>query len=98
MDFSGLSDKLAGMKRDAEEREAKRLANELGLDYLDLSTTSVNLDAFKSIPEISAREANTVPVSLKAKKLMVAVANPNAPATTALIKNLLTRYSVEVVV
>ena len=98
MDFSGLSEKLTGMKRDAEERDAKRLANELGLDYLDLSTTSVNLDAFKSIPEISAREANTVPVSLKAKKLMVAVANPKAPATTALIKNLLTRYSVEVVV
>ncbi|OGE84618.1 MAG: hypothetical protein A2846_02845 [Candidatus Doudnabacteria bacterium RIFCSPHIGHO2_01_FULL_49_9] len=91
-----LSSKIALMKKEAEERDARRVADASKLPYLDLSTLAVDRDAFAAFPEDAARAASAVPVKLAQKKLIVAIADPNNPATVALLADLKSRgFSVE---
>ncbi len=42
-----LKEKLAKLRRDGEERAAQRLAEKLGLSYVDLGKVPVSLDAVR---------------------------------------------------
>ena len=46
-----LQQKLIKLKREAEEREAQRIAQKFGLPYIDLSKAPVQIVAFGLIDE-----------------------------------------------
>lgn len=76
------------LHREGEERQAKRLAGELGLSYVDLAKTPVSVDAVKVIPEAEARDAKVASLESKASKVAVAAANPRAPAAAKVIRDI----------
>ena len=53
--MSFIEDQLLKVKRQAEEREVKRKATELGLEYLDLTLSPVETEALHLISETQAR-------------------------------------------
>ena len=71
------SDMLGKIQREGEEREARRKAEELGLLYLDVKTTPVQLEAFKIISEEKARQFKVAPFQFKAKTVALASADPS---------------------
>ncbi len=71
--FLKIKDKLANMRREAEERDAKRRAEKTGFPYVDLSATSINIEALSLIPEEEAKNAKLAAVEFKEKKIALAV-------------------------
>ncbi len=69
---SAIEQQLLKVRRDAEEREVKRKAEELNLPYLDLSRRSIQAEALKLISKNEAQEAGVVPVEVKGKELALA--------------------------
>lgn len=76
------------MKREGEERDAKRLAESLGLPYLDLSVIPFDQGALAAFGRGQAEEAAAVPIKLKQKELMVACADPALLAAKNLFDDL----------
>jgi type IV pilus assembly protein PilB len=95
-----LEEKLAAQRRAAEEADAKRRAEKLGLPYLDLISTRVptEIKAMQLVPEEEARKASLLPLQLVRKKLVVAALNPENPETKAVLEKLKEKYEVEVAV
>lgn len=83
-----LQDKLAKMRREAEERSAERLAKELGFIYIDLRHAPVSLEAMKLIPENDAKDAKMVAIELKLKHIAVATFDPRLSATQKVLETL----------
>lgn len=83
-----IRDQLAKLHREGEERAAKKLAEELGLPYVDLSKTPVAVEALRLIQEGEAKDAKIAAVELKADKVAVAAQNPKLPATAKALKGL----------
>lgn len=52
------------------------LANQLGLDYVDLNEYKIDLSAVSLIPERIAKKNVVIPIGFEDDKLIVAVANP----------------------
>ena len=94
-----LPSKLAKLHREGEERAAERLAQKLNLTYVDLVKVPIALEAVRVIPENKARDAKAAGIEVRPGKLALAAANPELPATKALIKDLeAERYEVKTVV
>ncbi len=94
-----LTEKLAKLRRDGEERAAERLAEKLGLSYVDLAKIPVSLDAVRILPETEAKDAKVAAIELKAKKVALAAINPELPATKKALEELVgKKYEVKVVV
>jgi len=95
-----LTAKLAEQRRRAEENDAKRRAESSGLRYLDLISVHVptEIKAMALVPEEKAKSALLVPLQKVAKRLVVAVFDPNLPETKSVIEELKKEYEVEVVV
>ncbi|MEA2112940.1 MAG: GspE/PulE family protein [Patescibacteria group bacterium] len=74
-------------KREAEEL-AKILSVKYGIQYLDLSTISVNTDALRIIPEQISKDVRTAAFEKNGKKLKVAVVSPQASETKEMLKKL----------
>jgi len=89
MIFSNLTDKLAKMKREAEERDAQRKALKLNLKYVDLSKTPVVVEALALVDEKTAREAKLAVIEKKKNKLAVVSVDPTSPA----VKKILSDFS-----
>ena len=98
--LKGLSEKLAAQRRIAEENDAKRRAEKLGLPYLDLVSVRVptEIDAMKLVPEEQARQALIVPLQLIGKKLTIAAFNPSAETAREIIDALKKTHEVSVVI
>ena len=98
--LKGLSEKLAAQRRIAEENDAKRRAEKLGLPYLDLVSVRVptEIDAMKLVPEERARQALIVPLQLIGKKLTIAAFNPSAETAREIIDALKKTHEVSVVI
>ncbi len=62
-----LQKKLGEMRREAEERDAYRTAQKLGIGYIDLKTVPVSIDALKLIPEEDARKAGAAALEVSAQ-------------------------------
>jgi type IV pilus assembly protein PilB len=85
---SDLKGKLADLKHEGEERAAERLAQTLGLPYVDLAKTPVSLDAVRIIAEGKARDSKAACIEIRIKKIALAASDPQLPATKALIADL----------
>lgn len=72
----------------AEEREAERLANSLGLKYGDLTKISAQTDALELINEEEAKTALCAPFLLKQKTILLACKNPALESTKNIIEGL----------
>jgi type IV pilus assembly protein PilB len=94
-----LKEKIAKLHRDGEERAARRLAEKLGLTYVDLGKVPVSLDAVRVLSESEAKDAKAATIELKANKVALAVINPELPATKHIVEELAGKnYEVKVVV
>lgn len=94
-----LKEKIAKLHRDGEERAAERLAERLGLSYVNLEKTPVSLDAVRIIPEPEAKNAKVAAIELKSGKMALAAVDPELPATKQAIDALTAKqYQVKVVV
>jgi type IV pilus assembly protein PilB len=85
---SAIEEQLVKIKRDSEEREAIRKAEELGLDYLDLSTKAVTNEALETLSKEDAGAAQVVPVELKGQGLMIALVDPKNNKTQEVLSSL----------
>lgn len=85
---SNLQTKLTMLRREGEERSARRLADDTGIPYVDLSKIPVSMDALKLIPESVARDAKVAAIEIKLRKVALAAADPRLPAAQKIIKDL----------
>ncbi len=83
-----LEEKLLVVRRESEERDARRRAEELGLSYLDLRAAPIEMESLGKINEGEAREALVAPLKITGNKLEIAVFDPNKVKTYELIKKL----------
>ena len=60
-----------------EENLAKAIAQQFGLDYVSLDTTSISPEASKTIPEEIIRKHNIIPLGTNNGRLKVAVGDPS---------------------
>ncbi len=74
-------------KREAEEL-AKILSVKYGIQYLNLSTISINTDALRIIPEQVSKEVRIAAFEKNGKKLKVAVVSPQASETKEMLEKL----------
>ena len=88
--FSKIKDKLAQMRREAEERDAKRRAEKTKFPYADLSTTSINIEALSLISEEDAKKAKLAAIESKEKKVALAVFDSENPEAKKIIEKLKT--------
>ncbi|OGM90266.1 hypothetical protein A3J77_00205 [Candidatus Wolfebacteria bacterium RBG_13_41_7] len=86
--LSKIKDKLAQMRREAEERDAKRRAEKTKFSYADLSTTSINIEALSLIPEEDAKKAKLAAIEFKEKKIALAVFDSENAETKKIIEKL----------
>lgn len=83
-----LKEKLAKLRRDGEERAAQRLAERLGLPYIDLGKVPVSLDAVRILPEAEAKDAKVAVIEEKEGKLALAAIDPSLPAAKKVVEEL----------
>jgi len=95
-----LEELLSKQRREAEERDAKRRAEHLGLEYLNLVSTGTptEIKAMQIITEQEARESLATPVQVIRKKLVLAVYDPNLEETKKLIEKLKKDYELTLVI
>ncbi len=78
--------------REQEEEDAMRILSEkYGLQYIDLSVTSIEPDALATVPEQDARGGGLAVFDKKNKTLLVAVHSPDNDATKTALAQLVER-------
>lgn len=87
-DDSFSNSKLADLYSLEEERYIKSQAPQLGFEYIDLKSYSINPEALSAIPEQEAKAAELVGFELNRHNLSVAAKNPNNPKTQLVLQNL----------
>ena len=80
------------MRREGEERDAKRHAQKSGYPYVDLRKIPISIEAVRIIPESDAKEAEAAAVEVKKNEVAVATTNPDSPALKTAIKKLEDQY------
>ncbi|MBI2587678.1 type II/IV secretion system protein [Candidatus Azambacteria bacterium] len=78
-----ISEKLAEVHAEEEEERAKKEAQKLGLGYLDLLISPIDLAALELVSETNARAAGLAVLQRDGRRLDVAVKDPNEKATKA---------------
>ncbi|MDO8585232.1 MAG: GspE/PulE family protein [bacterium] len=97
--ISATDEKLAQMRREAEERDAERRAATLGLRYIDLAKSPFEVDALRLVPEDEARSAKVAPIHAKGKRVTLAAIDGSVVAVQTIVKRLTDDgYAVEVVI
>ncbi len=79
-DTTKETSKIAEVREREEEDLAQILSDKYGVGYVDLSSTDIDTDALRVIPEAEAREAEAVAYAKVAHVISVAMHNPNNPA------------------
>ncbi|MCK9351284.1 MAG: GspE/PulE family protein [Candidatus Paceibacterota bacterium] len=80
--------KLDTLRIKEEEDLARILSSKYGLLYIDLSVTSIDIDALHLVPEETARKAQVAAFHMVGKKLFVAVHSPKNDETMFAINEL----------
>ncbi|MEK7111741.1 MAG: hypothetical protein AAB875_00275, partial [Patescibacteria group bacterium] len=83
-----LQAKLARLNRDSEERAAQELAKKLNYSYVDLRKTPISLEALKLIPEEESRIAKAAVIELKAKRVALALVDPDIREAKKVLRTL----------
>lgn len=81
-------EKLRELRMKEAEELAQVLSKRYGIPYLDLSKSSIEVDALKLVPEEKARRAKLAVFQRSGKTLQVAVMSPNPDYTQRVIKEL----------
>ncbi len=81
-------DKLKQLRRLEEEGLIRSLSNQYGYEFIDLRGAYINPSALKTIPEVTAQEANMIAFETNRKNLSVAIRNPNNQKTQAVLNDL----------
>ncbi|MCX7589647.1 MAG: GspE/PulE family protein [Patescibacteria group bacterium] len=87
-DNQQINQKLSELNREAEERESKKRAEKLNLQYIDARKIPVSIDALSLIPEEQALQAKAAIVEKKLQNIALICYNPNLKETQELIENL----------
>jgi len=88
MSFQDIQQKLAELNREAEERDAQKRAEKLGLPYIDLRKNPVSLEALTLIPEEKARQAKVIAVGKKLNIIALVFYNPKTKEAEEIINEL----------
>ncbi|MEK7191934.1 MAG: GspE/PulE family protein [Patescibacteria group bacterium] len=83
-----LDEQLLKIRREAEERDAQTKAQKAGLNYLNLATAPIQVEALKLVAEERARRLRVAPFQLKGKELALAVLDPGAAGVKELVQEL----------
>ncbi|EKD23910.1 MAG: hypothetical protein ACD_81C00146G0002 [uncultured bacterium] len=83
-----LTQKLARIRKEAQEREAQHRAIALGKKYITLSKTPISIEALSLIPEEIARAAHVAAIERKASKVAVVALDPTTPNAKKAIDDL----------
>ncbi|MDP3901710.1 MAG: GspE/PulE family protein [bacterium] len=83
-----LKEQLAKARKEAEERDAQRRAEKLGLDYISLLGLAVQIDALKTISEEEARRLKVAPFLSQNRSLDIAVFSTEDKNVQELFKRL----------
>lgn len=88
--FADENDKalLEEMRNKEAEDLAQILSKKYGLQYLDLSRMTIDLDALRIIPEETAKNAKVAVFQKIGNKLQVAIETPNSESAMSAIKDL----------
>lgn len=92
--------RLEELRKREEEDLAQMLSGKYGIEYLDLSTVSINTDALRLIPEAEARESKVAVFTKVGKNIGIALLSPSTDKTATILKRLeqkgftITRYLV----
>jgi type II secretory ATPase GspE/PulE/Tfp pilus assembly ATPase PilB-like protein len=87
-DATSLQDQLAKMRRQAEERDAKRRADSYQFPYLEPAKLSVNLEALDLISESQAKEGNVAAIAAKEMKVAIVAIDPKYSKTSQILEEL----------
>ncbi len=99
MDSKATDEKLAQMRREAEERDAERRATSAGLRYIDLAKSPFEVDALRLVPEDEAHSAKVAPIHAKGKRVTLAAIDGSTAPVQTIVKRLTDDgYAVEVVI
>jgi len=71
-----LQRKLQSLRKEEEEQQAQRLAQKLGMPYLNLRTLPIEQEAIATLLEKEARDNGLVVVARIGKKLKIGLINP----------------------
>jgi len=88
-------ERLDELRRREEEQLAEMLAGRYGVEYVDLTSKSIDTDALRLVPEKEAREAEVAAFRKVNKKLFVAMRAPERDNSVRAVENL-TRLGYEV--
>jgi type IV pilus assembly protein PilB len=81
-------ERLDELHRREEEQLAEMLAGRYGVEYVDLTSKSIDTDALRLVPEKDAREAEVAPFRKVNKKLFVAMRAPERDNSVRAVENL----------
>lgn len=81
-------ERLNELRKKEEEQLAEMLAGKYGVQYVDLTSKSIDTDALRLIPEKEARDVEAAAFRKVNKKLLVAMRAPERPNTLQTVKNL----------
>jgi len=85
---SALNIKVKEIRREAEERDAKRRAEKGGTPYLEVGKAPTSIDALRLITEEEARRAKVAALQIKVKEVAVAAYNPSSPEAQKIAEEL----------
>jgi len=78
--------KVDFLLKQEEEDLAQILSQKYGLQYVDLSSITINTDALRLMPEAAAREASMAVFDSVGKKINIAIISPNQEVTKEKLK------------
>jgi len=81
-------EKFKELRKKEEENATIKLAQSLGLPYLNLLTQTINLEALALLDKTTSKNAEIAVIEKKDLKLKVCVKNPKDPKTLAVIESL----------
>lgn len=82
------TERLDELRRREEEQLAQMLAGKYGVQYVDLTSKSIDSDSLRLIPEKEARETETAAFRKVNKKLYVAMRSPERANSIQTVQNL----------
>ncbi len=86
--------KIKEIKNKEEEVFVERISKKFKLPYVDLSVTTIEIDALVVLSEAESRKALVAGFRLVGKDLYLAIKSPNLVKTKAIIKKLEGKYTV----
>jgi len=81
-----LQEQLDKIKHKEEENKAKKLADEIGLPYINLTITPIDPNDLIILPKKEAQKGNVLVIKKSGKILSLAVKDPSNPKTQKIIK------------